>query len=99
MIGRGAMGDPWLPRRIRAWTESGEPLREGLSLAEFARDFVALARSYSPGNDYTMRRIKQWISISQKVGGGVLFTEGDRDWLRLKRARTIEELSELLGIG
>lgn len=98
MIGRGAMADPWLPRRIRDWAEGREPLANKPTLAEFARDFVALAQAYSPDNDYATRRLKQWISLSQKVGGGTLFTEGDRDWLRLKRARTLEELCGLLGI-
>lgn len=92
MIGRGAMGDPWLPRRIRAYVEGRVPETESPPLIEIVRDFIELAQAYSPGNEYALRRLKQWIGISQRVGGGMLFREEDRDWVRLKRARTLEEV-------
>lgn len=96
MIGRGALGDPWLPRRIRAWMKDQALLQETPPLSFFVRDFIPLAETYSAGDEYTLRRLKQWIAIAQRVGGGTLFTDNNRDWLRLKRARTLSELKEAL---
>jgi len=96
MIGRGAMGDPWLPKRIRASWEGRAPVKDSPSFAFFARDFITLAQRYSERNEYALRRLKQWISLSQRVGGGMLFAEQDRDWLRLKRARSLSEVWEVL---
>lgn len=66
MIGRGALGNPWLFRDIRAWLR-GEPLEGPPSLAERRQVFlrhVELMRGHTPGKRviHELRKAVAWYT-------------------------------------
>jgi tRNA-dihydrouridine synthase C len=71
MLGRGAVGNPWLAQQIRALlleTSSEEPIDatpfSPQQWSPLIKRFVELSASHTFKEEYPVRRIKQWIKLA-----------------------------------
>lgn len=87
MIGRGALGDPFLARRLRGNAGTSPTLEEWRVL--FAR-FHALGDGYYTSRHATLRRVKQWANLGRA-------SRTTSEWFeRIKTCTTIEEVFQRL---
>lgn len=95
MIGRGALLDPFLARKIsfQLGLVRPEPALTETFFAEVIRRFIEIAEPFAQNNGYTRCRVKQWIGILRSI---------DVDRVpkhvatAIGRGRTSEELIALL---
>jgi len=86
MLGRGAMGNPWLPFEIAREMGKQIALPNAKTWSDFLDRFIAHSAPFPQASpNYNLRRIKQWLSFAQKTGG--------IDWFDgVKRSSTLEEI-------
>ncbi|WP_163577810.1 tRNA dihydrouridine synthase [Halomonas faecis] len=88
MLGRGALADPWLARRIRHWQLTGErlPMTPWSARAEILVAFAAEQHSTLPPRAVTSL-IKQWLNHMRYRD-----TEAARRFATLKRCNSLDDL-------
>lgn len=90
MLGRGALADPWLARRIRHWQHTGErlPATSWQTRAEVLRRYATLQRGVLPER-VVVSLLKQWLNHMRARD-----TESSCRFTALKRITALDEWLE-----
>jgi tRNA-dihydrouridine synthase C len=90
MLGRGAVADPLLARRIRLG-ESGDPSIDWTLVADMILDFWAQVRNKVLPNQ-APGRLKQWLGLMRRS-----YAQADQLYLQLRECRSAPDVSAILG--
>lgn len=89
MIGRAAMADPWVFRRIRGLQAEGDV--DPSALRQLLERYVVTLRSHGGTEAMALARVKQWMRFA-----AALHQPGARAFEAIKRCTTLEQAQPLL---
>ncbi|MBX7083556.1 MAG: tRNA-dihydrouridine synthase family protein [Nannocystaceae bacterium] len=89
MIGRAAMADPWLFRRIRGLQPDGEV--DAVALTRLVEGYVANLRARGGTESMALARVKQWMRFA-----AALHEPGARAFEAIKRCSSLAQAQPLL---